>query len=550
MFITDFFSPWFTVIVTLAMMVWAAVCLLFLWLVAIRFSYWLAIAQQKEYRWDRLKLFLATKEGRWALMMGRPWLVIRPKKLKRPKMTLRIVLIALISISLWFLTWQVGLYLMSSYSWKTMDLAQILRQVQDAWLPSSAYDDKVRLLIQNHRIFFVVGWGLVSWWLVPGFVGLANLPTWFVSEGVTRWRLKQAKKIITRYKPLIIGITGSYGKTSTRHILAHLLGDKTQVWTPANSHNTRLSIATDIIADYQGQPIVILEYGAYTESEIASITKYFPPQLAIITGLTFQHEGLFGSLDKIVLAKSELIVALPAKSVVYWNANCPEAEKIVKAGLSAHRQEHDQSRLDIRQVDADLVGISDVTIANWGQLQFKFANQPIILPLVGKHYAENIALAVAVARDQGVSTSRIIARLQSFQPNRYFATVWQSQTGVVVVDDGGSCNPVGFASIIELAQQIDISPKVLITSGIVDLGEESSRIHEELASNSKSIIDQVFYTGEAGQEEFRAVLGARVVTDQKMIADKIKNLESNTLLILEGRLPGWLLSLIPTASSP
>lgn len=574
MLMTGFFSSWqavMLVVAILAMMIWVAIRLLFLWLVVTRFSYWLAITQQKEYRWDRLKLFLATKDGQRALVMGWPWLVFRLQKLKRPKMTLRIVLIALMSTTLWFLTWHNELHLMGVNSWKILDqtqiqkpsLLQILRQVQgipsvgveslvqhdlirnDLVQNDLAQTDEVWLLIQNNRSIFVVGWWLVCWWLVPGFVGLATLPTWLVSEGVTRWRLRKAKFLIDKHRPLIIGITGSYGKTSTRHILAHLLGDNTQVWTPADSHNTSLSIATDVIATYQGQPIVVLEYGAYTESEIAKITKYFPPQLAIITGLTFQHGGLFGSLEKIVQAKSELIAALPAKSVVYWNADCPEAEKIVKVGLSAHRQMHDQPQVEVKQVDANSVKISEVSIANWGQLQFKFAHQAIYLSLVGIHYVENIAMAIAVVRDQGVPISQVVTRLQSFQPNRYFTRAWRSQTGVVVVDDGGSCNPAGFASIIELAKQINVSPKVLITSGIVDLGDESSRIHKELAAKSKLIIDQVFYTGEAGREEFQAVLGERVVTDQKLITDKMKNLESGTLLILEGRLPGWVIDLVP-----
>lgn len=526
MLMTGFFSPWFALIAILAMVLWVAIRLLFLWLVASRFSYWLAVVQQKEYRWDRLRLFLTTKEGRQALVIGRPWLVFRFRKLKRPKITSRIWLITLMSITFWFLAWSVGCYLMSNDNWK------MLKQVQ------------------HDRGFYIAGWSLLSWWLVPVFVGLATVPTWLISEVVTRWRLRKAKMLIDKYRPLIIGITGSYGKTSTRHLLTHLLGEKTQVWTPVDSHNTRLSIATDIMAHYQGQPIVVLEYGAYTQSEIAKLTNCFPPQVAIITGLTYQHGGLFGSLEKVIHAKSELIAALPKKSIVYWNDECPDAEKIVEAGLKTHRLLHDRSQLGVKRVDQSLVGISDVSITKQGQLQFQFAKQMIQMSVVGEHYAENIALAIAGALDQGVPTSRIVARLQSFQPNRYFTRVWQSPTGVTVIDDGGSCNPAGFAKILELAKQVDGSPKILITSGIVDLGVESSRIHQELATKSKSIIDQVLYTGETGRDEFQTTLGDRVMTDQKAIIDQLKTLKSGTVLIIEGRLPGWVVDNIPVASSP
>jgi len=523
-----FFSPWFAVLAVLAMAMWLAVRVLFLWLVITRFSYWLAIVQQKEYRWDRLRLFLSTKEGRQALLIGQPWLVFRIRKLKRPKITPRVLLIAGMAILIWFVTWRAG----SVWIYANIDYYQLS-------------SESVMWSINSESLVLIGLWMVIIWLLIPLFVGLATVPTWLISEVVTRWRLRKAKILIDNHRPLVIGITGSYGKTSTRHILSHLLGDKNEVWTPADSHNTRLSIATDIVKNYQGQPIVVLEYGAYTQSEIAKLTKYFPPHVAVITGLTYQHGGLFGSIEKIIQAKSELIAALPAKSIVYWNGECEEAKKIVEAGLHNHRRLHKGSQIEVKRVNPSFVEISNTSVTQKGQLQFQFAKQTIEMSVVGKHYTENIALAIAVAREHGVPTSRIVARLQSFQPNRYFTRVWQSQIGVMVIDDGGSCNPAGFAKILELAKQVDGSPKVVITSGIVDLGVESSRIHQELATQCKSIIDQVLYTGESGREEFKATLGDRVMTDQKAIVDQLKTLKSGSLLIIEGRLPGWVKNYVP-----
>ena len=101
-------------------------------------------------------------------------------------------------------------------------------------------------------------------------------------------------------------------------------------------------MARNIEKKYRDQPIAILEYGAYAKGEIARLAQWFPPNVAIITGLAPQHMGLFGSVAAIILAKSELVAALPEAGVVLFNAVAKDVDKIVKTGQKSWRFRHPQ----------------------------------------------------------------------------------------------------------------------------------------------------------------------------------------------------------------
>ncbi|MBD3279659.1 MAG: hypothetical protein GF390_03035 [Candidatus Pacebacteria bacterium] len=485
--------------------------LLFLPLIFIRWLRWLAIVQQKEYRWDRLKLFFYTHQGQqdfWRLL---PRLSDFSRTgLKRPVRTKRVLLIALLSLGL---------------------------------LAGWAYVITTAVTVVETLILL-----LIIYHLIPLWIWLATLPTTVLAWLFTFWALKKAARKITQAQPQIIGLTGSYGKTSTKLLLAAVLAQKYSVFVTPKSHNTKLSIAQSINQDFQDQEIAILEYAAYTPGEIRLLAKYFPPQLAVITGLTAQHLGLFGSIQQLIQAKAELVSAI--QDQVFCQAADPGAVEICQAGqarsqVKSKGKSKAQSYIAYTGKAAKLK-LTQVGLNDQGKLYFSWQGRKIQTQLVGKHYLASVQAAIIVAQYLKLSFQQISQGLIEFKPDSCFIQIRQSQNQVMVIDDGQTSNPQGFLAALELAQHFKTNNKkvVLLTSGIVDLGEQSNSIHHQLAKQAKTIVDLVLYAGSAGRPEFAAVFGQKLISNQAKIKAQLTQLDQHTVLLIEGKITADLLAVI------
>ncbi len=133
----------------------------------------------------------------------------------------------------------------------------------------------------------------------------------------------------------------------------------------------------------------------------------------------------------------------------------------------------------------------------------------------------------------------IISALESFVPDEKFVFTYSLNNGVRVIDDGDTSNPKGFAAIIVLAKSMSAAKKILITPGIVDLGNDSKDIHLELARQAQRVFDQVVFVGESGKQEFMQVFGSELLTQSEQLEEVVSHLDSNDLIIIEGRMPSW-----------
>ena len=468
----------------------------------IRWARWLAIVQQKEYRWDRLLLFLESSEGKRDF-----WRLIPHKQdftrtgLKRPVKTARVLLVGLISL---------GILVVGSW------LLQLL-PIFGTW----------------GQIILAVIYILLAYFILPIVVIVATLPSTIISMVVTYLELTKAQKKVFSSKPLIIGITGSYGKTTTKMLVAHVLSTKFQVFYTPKSFNTRYSVAKSINDSYQGEEIAVLEYGAYTKGEIAALTKWFPPQMAIITGVTFQHVGLFGSLEEIITAKSELVKALPENASVFCNGADQGAVSICDV--------RPDKNLILYAGNKTSVLLKNLSLNKQAQLKFSWKGKTVQTQLVGLHYSQAVQAAIAVAVELGVEAEEIVAALETFESPSNFIKVRTGLHGAQVIDDGGTSNKQGFEAALAI---LDWYKKqryqtVLVTAGIVDLGEWSDQIHEDLAQQSNKIADQVFHLGTDGRTIFSAELGQKLGTNRNDLESFLAKINNKTAILLEGRLPQW-----------
>lgn len=485
----------------------------------IRFLRWLAILQQKEYRLDRLMLFLKTQEGKSELIRIIPKKSDFTKKgLKRPKFTLRIVLTFIIFL----------LFLVSFFSILLVFLLVpflFFSNEAEFFLRSGIGIEKLLWL------FFVVSLTSVFFLLIiPIIVVLISfLLSFFVQIFKILYLYTSSKKVL-RLQPMIIGLTGSYGKSTTRHLLADILRQQYSVATPDASINTSLGIARWILKNYKDEKLLLLEYGAYAKGEIAKLAHYFQPEIAIITGLAPQHVGLFGNYEKLIEAKTELLDALPGHGEIFFSEDSRDVIEMINQFLNfTKRPATSYSKKILRKLPAENTSLA-----------FKYNELEIRTALFGDHYLENIAGAITVAKHLGVQDLQIKKALENFAPRSGFILQRKNSEGTVIIDDSKTANPKGVKVALDILSSFKKKRKIMVFGGIVDLGEVSDEIHQELAELAEKNIDECWYVGEVGKDIWSEVLGKKCLVDREHIKKKVKEVTQDDVVLLEGFIPGYI----------
>lgn len=451
-------------------------------LIFTRFLRWLSLWQQKEYRLDRLLAYLKTPPGQLELVS----IVAIPRSpatFKRPHLTLKAILILTFAAVIFFAT-----------------------------LPTSL-----------PQIF-------LHYLLIPVYILIATLPAWLATVLTTYYYRYQSLSLLRRHSPTIIGITGSYGKTTTKLLLAHILSRKHQVWFPPKSFNTPLSLPKAFSQTYTGQPFVIVEFAAYRRGEITHLTRIFPPHQAIITGLNQQHLATFGSFANLIQAKSELPAALPPGSPLYINNQDKQVASLARSFKN----------LSIKRPVGTL--LKRPRLSPQGRLSFILGSFRVTTKLLGLHYLTNLELALSLAKANGLTISQLKSSLTSFSPGPEFITRSTTNSGLTIIHDLKTSNPDGFSAALDLAKSIKAPKKLIITSGIIDLGSDSAKIHTSLAKQTSSVFDFFVHTGPTGADQFSksTTYQYHSLSQPTAIISLINRyLSAGDLVLLEGKLlPG------------
>lgn len=420
--------------------------------------------QLKEYRWDRFREFLKTSQARQYFLPTR-WLL-------KPKPTLKIFL--LIYLSFYF-------------------TILILRLPNLLIVPLIAY-----LVIPLTVTFAVFLLKPLTDLVIDAIILLAKL------------KMKLMPKSLK-----VIGVTGSYGKTSTKEILAHLLAAKHQVCKTQGTDNTAIGVAKTVLKNLKkSHQFFVVEMGAYKQGEIKQICKIVKPSIAVLTGITQQHLGLFGSLEKIIKTKYELIEALPQDGLAVFNGDDQRVLSLAKKTKHSKTITYHQSKT------------------------------PYQTNLLGDYQQTNIQAAVTVAKKLGISPSTIKTRLKNIPSFKTTITLKRGINKAIIFDDTYNANPQGFKAAIKYLKTQKAAYKILITSGIIELGQETEKIHQQLAQQAMQVFNEIIITKQDIADIFLAVQPKKSKTkivfqpNYRKLTQYLKTmLKSQTAVLLESRLP-------------
>ncbi|MBN2302924.1 MAG: UDP-N-acetylmuramoyl-tripeptide--D-alanyl-D-alanine ligase [Anaerolineae bacterium] len=337
--------------------------------------------------------------------------------------------------------------------------------------------------------------------LSPLVLVLANLLMYPVEAGFRRMFYSRARQTLKRAGPVVIGITGSYGKTSTKEFLAHILRARYRVLATPKSYNTLMGVCLVINDDLKRDPAYdyfIVEMGAYVEGEIREICRLTEPQISIVTAVGPQHLERFGSIESTAKAKYEIIESLPADGVGVFNWDNHYVRVMYERGYPQTRlaiswenaQHATQLRFLARNLRESVNGLEfDVTDTLSGE-ESHFNTR-----LMGRHNITNILLATAVARHLDISLTEIAVRVASLEPAEHRLQVKTLPGGITVIDDAYSANPVGAHNVLDVLALHQQGRRVLITPGIVELGPLQTQENTKLGKHAAQVCTDIVLVG-------------------------------------------------------
>ncbi|MCB1531796.1 MAG: UDP-N-acetylmuramoyl-tripeptide--D-alanyl-D-alanine ligase [Alphaproteobacteria bacterium] len=372
------------------------------------------------------------------------------------------------------------------------------------------------------------------------------------------WNEARAK--IQRLQPTVIGITGSFGKTSVKHILGHILRMNALTLITPGSVNTPMGI-TRIIREQleEEHKFFVVEMGAYGPGSIKHLCRLTPPDIGIITAIGHAHYERFKTLERVSEAKFELAQAVMAKDgkiIIHERTlRFPYPRKLKAENPGAFIVCGEPAAIDpekrkhVSYLSPDDVHIQKVEQRSNGietRLTWNGTTYIVEAPLYGLHHGHNLALAFVTALQLGIESDAIHAALQSLSQIEHRLQVTQRPDQTVLIDDAFNSNPVGFSSALELLGQLKNQGRaILITPGMIELGSSHYEAHLKIGEFAGEICDVALVVN-SGRipsfvKGFKNTGGSKTLievdTFQEASAWVEKNKQPKDVILIENDLP-------------
>ena len=304
----------------------------------------------------------------------------------------------------------------------------------------------------------------------------ASVPAVLVDD-TTRALGRLAAYHRARFTGPVAAVTGSNGKTTTKEMMAAVLGQLGPVLKPESSFNNQWGLPLTLLKLGPQHRAVALELGANTPGEIAALAEIGRPTIGVVTVVSSAHTEFFGSLDGVQAEKSALVRAIPVHGAVVLNADDPRV--IAMRGLS-----HARVLTFSRRGPADVKAVGSVDERAEGirfGLEVRGERRPVSLQFAGRHNVVNALAAAGVGVALGLDVELIAAGLETARPVKG-RCVWKRTRGIGlrILDDTYNANPTSVLAALEtLAAADDARRRVVVLADMLELGAIAAAAHRD-----------------------------------------------------------------------
>ncbi|WDV47094.1 UDP-N-acetylmuramoyl-tripeptide--D-alanyl-D-alanine ligase [Clostridiaceae bacterium M8S5] len=332
--------------------------------------------------------------------------------------------------------------------------------------------------------------------LIPQIMLYANKIVKPIEVRINKYYYDMAYNKVREFEELkIVGITGSFGKTTTKFITAEILKQKYNTLMTPNSFNTPMGISkvinNTLNSEYEA---FVVEMGARKIGEIEEVAKLANPKIGVLTSIGPTHLDTFINLENISKTKYELIEELPTDGIAIFNYDNNYVKKLadktfkekILYGLE------DTENLDLYAEDIEVFEKGSKFIlkdrdGNSVECQTK---------LLGRHNISNLLAGAAVAKALGMSFEEISRGIRTVEPVPHRLQLIDPGTGVIVIDDAFNSNPIGCQAALEVISHFKEGHKIVVTPGMVELGAREDEANKLFGKNMADVCDYVILVGE------------------------------------------------------
>ncbi len=353
------------------------------------------------------------------------------------------------------------------------------------------------LLISNFFAYYPILLLICTalYYFAPYTLILANILVKPIENAVNHYFYDMAKKKVRSLEELkIVGITGSYGKTSVKFITAKILEEKYNVLKTPESYNTPMGVSKVINNTLKDEyNAFVVEMGARSIGEIKEMAELAGPKIGVITSIGPTHLDTFINIDNIMKTKYELIEALPPDGVAIFNYDNQYLRKLADKTFK-EKILYGTDNIELLDIYATDIEVSEQG-STFNLNDKKGSSIECQTKLLGKHNIENLLAGAAVGVALGLTLEEIVIGIKKVEPIPHRLQLINPGTGVIVIDDAFNSNPVSSKAALEVINQFKEGRKIIVTPGMIELGEEEEEANRQFGRYIADVCDYVILVG-------------------------------------------------------
>ena len=351
-----------------------------------------------------------------------------------------------------------------------------------------------------------------------------------------------------RFEPLVVGVTGSLAKTSTKEQVAEVLAERWTVLRNTGNENNEIGLPLTLLRLEPEHEAAVLEMGMYVPGDIALLAALARPSIGVVTAVRGAHLARAGSIDEIERGKRQLIEALPATGTAVLNADDERVSRMdahVAAGASVLRYGFSE-RADVRAADVESRGAAGMSFT----LQLPDGSAtPVAIPALGRHSVHNALAAAAVGHAAGLDLDTIVAGLA-----RPWSAPHRGQLidlgPIKVLDDSYNASPDSMIAALDLLASLPAKRRIAILGEMLELGAASVAEHRRIGQYAGNAVDILIATGPFAGDYLEGARNGRAAAwyrpdRSRLLEDGIPYPEPGDVVLIKGSRGAAMDELLP-----
>lgn len=349
------------------------------------------------------------------------------------------------------------------------------------------------LFLENLQMILVIA--TIVYILTPFAMYLGNILAIPIEKRINKHFYDMAYDKIRTFKDLnIVGITGSYGKTSVKFAASTILEEKFNVLKTPDSYNTPMGISKVINGTLSNEhEVFVAEMGARNIGDIKEMAHLAGPKIGILTSIGPTHLETFINIDNIMKTKYELIEELPPDGIAIFNYDNQHVKKL------ADKTFKEKILYGMDDIEALDIYATDIEVSELGltfTLKDKDGNSiSCATKLLGKHNISNLLAGAALGKALGLTFDEIARGILKVEPVPHRLQLMNPGTGVIVIDDSFNSNPISSKAALDVVSQFREGRKVIVTPGMVELGDQEEEANRQFGRYIAQACDYAILVG-------------------------------------------------------